>query len=236
MQELDRTADDIANADRAAQESHEFFRSLIEARRSEPEDDIVSYALAERDPEVMSDEVLSANLFLLLAAGHDTTPILLANGMLAFAIHPDEWRKLRADPDLSSSATEEVLRYDGPAMVTGRVARPQLVVNGVGITAGSPLALFLGIANRDPRQFHDSDAFRVDRSPNHHLGFGFGVHHCLGAQLTRLEARIAFHTERRGPAPQPPNESWHDNTADSTALRQVSPMGERRMHGRTGQR
>jgi cytochrome P450 len=192
VQELDRTLDDIANADRAARESQEFFAGLIEERRARPADDIVSYALAERDPEVITDELLRANLFLLLAAGQDTTINLLANGMLAFAGNPGEWGKLRGDPGLSASATEEILRYDGPAMVTGRVALSGLEIDGNHIADGLPLVLFLGIANRDPRQFAEPDAFQVERSPNHHLGFGFGVHHCLGAPLTRLEARIAF--------------------------------------------
>ena len=166
VQELDRGPEDIARADEVARESQEFFGELIAARRREPRDDIVSYAVAERDESAVPDDVLAANLLLILAAGEDTTVSLLANGMLALARNPQQWAALAADPALAGPLVEEVLRYDGPAMVTGRVARRDFSLAGTPIAVGDSIAVFIGLASRDPRRFAEPAEFRIARSPN----------------------------------------------------------------------
>jgi cytochrome P450 len=127
-------------------------------------------------------------------AGHETTVNLIGGGALALLEHPEELERLRRDPGLARSAVEEMLRYVSPVQLTGRIATEDIAVGGVTIGAGEFAMLLIGSANRDPDAFEDPDVFDVGRRDNPNLGFGFGIHHCIGAPLARLETQIALTT------------------------------------------
>jgi hypothetical protein len=148
----------------------------------------------EDEPGALSREELFINSSLLLAAGHETTTNLIANGMLALLKHPDQLRALRDEPALIESAVEELLRYDSPVQWVSRVVDERLELGGVMLEPGAILLGSVGSANHDPRQFADPDRLDVRRSDNRHLSFGSGVHFCLGATLARMEAQIAINT------------------------------------------
>jgi len=134
-------------------------------------------------------------VFLLLAAGHETTVNLIGNGTLALLEHPDQMDKLRNDPALIKPAVEELLRYTSPVdMATERYAREDVPVAGVTIPRGEMVFAVIASANRDDRQFADPDTLDLTREPNRHLAFGLGPHFCLGAPLARLEGQIAINT------------------------------------------
>jgi cytochrome P450 len=127
-----------------------------------------------------------------VVAGNETTRNGTTGGMLAFIEHPDEMRKLVRNPKLIDSAVEEVVRWVSPLIHFGRTATVDFELRGKKIEAGQALALFYPSANRDEEIFPDGDVFRVDRNPNHHLGFGVGEHFCLGSHVARLELAIAY--------------------------------------------
>jgi cytochrome P450 len=131
-------------------------------------------------------------LVLLLVAGHETTVNLIGNGTLALLLHPEEMARLRDHPELDEVAVEELLRWDSPVQLTGRLALDDIDVDGHRVRRGEFLLLLLGAANRDPEEFGDPERLDLSRSPNHHLAFGRGIHFCLGAPLARLEGRVAI--------------------------------------------
>jgi cytochrome P450 len=170
-----------------------YLREVIAQRRRDPGDDLLSAMIqAQEDRDALNDEELLANSNLLLVAGHETTTNLIGNGLLALLRHPDQLRRLRADPELLDSAVEELLRYDSPVQATVRVATQEVELLGERVEAGAIVACGIGAANRDPEVFPEPDDLDVARADNHHLSFGFGAHFCLGAPLARLEARVAF--------------------------------------------
>jgi cytochrome P450 len=128
----------------------------------------------------------------LLPAGSETTTNLIANAVLALLGHPEALAKVRADPTLIPNVVEETLRYDGPIQTLPRLAAQDVMVAGTTIPAGSMVLLLLGSANHDERKFPDPERFDIRRNTEGHVGFGFGVHFCLGAQLARLEAKVAL--------------------------------------------
>jgi cytochrome P450 len=148
-------------------------------------------AAHERGDFLSEDEVL-ANAILMVFAGHETTMNLLANGMVAFARFPDQWAALRTDPGLAATATEEILRYDGPIRAMARWAREPLRIRDREIAAGDRVLLAQYAANHDPAQFASPEHVDITRWPNRHTTFGQGIHTCLGAPLARLEAQEAF--------------------------------------------
>ncbi|MBI2964452.1 MAG: cytochrome P450 [Deltaproteobacteria bacterium] len=169
------------------------FRDLLERYRRDPADNLLTaLARAEDQGEVLSADEVTATCVLLLFAGHETTAALLATGVLHLDRHAAERAKLAANPALAASAVEELLRFDGPTKTQVRLAREDLELRGRRIRAGQRLMLCQAAANRDPERFADPDRLDLARRENDHLGFGLGIHHCLGAPLARLEAEVAF--------------------------------------------
>jgi cytochrome P450 len=171
-----------------------YVRELIDRRRSDPRDDILTGLLHARegDEQLTDDEVLGM-VFLLITAGYETTYHLITNGVLTLLEHPVELERLRARPDLMPSAVEEILRYRAPVAGTKlNFATEDLELRGVHIPKGAAVLPLIASANRDEEVFVDPDTFDVARSPNDHIAFGHGIHFCLGAPLARLETRIAL--------------------------------------------
>ena len=133
-------------------------------------------------------------LVLLLVAGNETTTTLIGNAVLELLEHPDAVARLRADPELTAAAVEEVLRYSSPVQLDPRRATRAVELHGHRIEAGQIVVNWLGSANHDERVFTDPERFDITRSENRHLAFGFGTHYCLGANLARLEAQVALRT------------------------------------------
>jgi cytochrome P450 len=173
----------------------EYLGGVIERRRRDAGDDLISALLvAEEQGDILSRRELLVMCNLLLVAGHETTVNLIGNGLRALLTHPDQLERLRQDPALIESTVEELVRFDGPVQLTGRVVLEDSIVAGVEMKAGNFVMLLLGAANRDPEQFPDPDRLDIGRHPNQHLGFGRGIHFCLGAPLARLEGQIVFAT------------------------------------------
>jgi cytochrome P450 len=170
-----------------------YFQGLINKRRAEPKDDLLSVlAQANEDGEILSDDELIANTILLFGAGHETTVNLIGNGLLALLSNPDQFEALKADPSLINGAVEEMLRYDSSVQLTSRTALEDAEINGALIAKGETVITLLGAANRDPEQFDRPDEFDVTRKAVRPTSFGGGIHHCLGAPLARMEGQIAF--------------------------------------------
>jgi cytochrome P450 len=188
----------IAEEDRARirQSIAEFrahFQNTIEARRQEPREDLISALVrAEEEQQALTaDEILGLTT-LVLIAGNETTTNLIGNAVLALLDHPAELAKVRADPSLVPNLVEETLRYDTPVQNIFRQTTGDVEMAGTTIPAGTPLLLLYGSANRDERKFPDPDRFDVTRDTQGHLGFGYGIHYCLGAPLARLEGKVAL--------------------------------------------
>ncbi len=180
-------------AKRARGELYRYFERLVEQRRSNLEDDLVSELIrGEIDGKRLTKEQLIFYCELLVEAGNETTRNAISGGLLAFCEHRGEWEKLRGRPELLSDAVEEILRWVTPISHFTRTATEDCEVRGEKIRAGEQLALYFASANRDEEVFEDPFAFRVDRRPNPHLAFGFGEHFCMGAHLARVELAIVF--------------------------------------------
>jgi cytochrome P450 len=173
-------------------------QELIAAKRAEPTDDMLSVvANATLDAEGLAAPFLSElelYLFfsLLFSAGAETTRNAVAGGMLALAEHPGQFAALRADPSLLPTAVEEMVRWTSPSPSKRRTATRDVELAGCGIEAGQKVQIWEGSANRDGAAFDNPDVFDICRKPNPHLGFGQGVHYCLGANLARLELRVLY--------------------------------------------
>ncbi|WP_202818985.1 cytochrome P450 family protein [Actinosynnema sp. ALI-1.44] len=172
----------------------ELIRTMIEVKRATPADDLLSALIAVRDDgDKLTDDELTSMIYLLLIAGHETTVNLIVNGVYTLLKHPEQLAALRADPSLVASAVEELLRYDSPVMVSiPAVTNGPVEIGDVTIPPGSVVLAALASANRDPHRFAAPDTMDITRPDNSHVTFGHGIHHCLGAPLARLEARIAF--------------------------------------------
>jgi len=172
---------------------HAYLRGIIAERRRAPRSDLISALVAvEERGEILSEPELVVMCTLLLIAGHETTVNLIGNGMLALIQHPDQYAQLRESPGLIGTAVEELLRFDSPVQLTGRIASEPLEIGGQHIEAGQWVLPLLGAANRDPQQFAEPEQLDLTRNPNPHLGFGRGIHFCLGAPLARLEGQVAI--------------------------------------------
>jgi hypothetical protein len=173
----------------------DYLRRASAERRSNPRDDLISALIAvEEAGDQLSNEEIVTMCSLLLAAGNVTTTDLIGNGVLALLRHPDQLAALRADPSLIKNAVEEMLRFDGPVVQTGRIALSDVEIDGCPVGPGASILTSLAAANHDPAVYPDPDRFDVRREDIHHHAFGGGIHYCLGAPLARLEARIAIDT------------------------------------------
>ena len=171
----------------------EYFDAIIEERRAEPRDDLLSALIAaEEEGDRLTRPEMISTLTLLLVAGNETTTNLIGNGLLALLRHPEQLARLRDNPDLMENAVEELLRYDGPVQTDGRTTTEDVVIGGQEIKAGQQLILLLGSANHDPEVFDEPDELDLGRDVRNHLGFARGNHYCLGAPLARAESQIAF--------------------------------------------
>jgi cytochrome P450 len=170
-----------------------YFSDLVELRRTEPTDDIVSIIANGRlKGEPLPTVELLSYYLLLVVAGNETTRNAMTGGLLAFLEHPAEWQKLRADAALVDKAVEEVVRWITPVIQFTRTATRDYTIRGTTVRKGQAVCLFYPSANRDEEVFADPFVFRIDRDPNPHIAFGMGEHLCLGAHLARLELRHAF--------------------------------------------
>lgn len=177
----------------AVGELHGYFAEILEARRQQPADDLITALLAaDVDGERLSHEELLGFCFLLLVAGNETTTNLLSNAIVLLDRHPDQRRVLAGDPDAVPAAVEEILRYEPPVQGLARTLRREVAIEGNRLGEGEKVLLLYAAANRDPHEFPDPDRFDVARRPERHLAFGHGIHYCLGAPLARLEATIAL--------------------------------------------
>jgi cytochrome P450 len=191
------TPEEIAQANTGNALAKMYFEQLFELRRREPGDDLTTQLVqAEEDGSKLTNEELTANIILLFGAGHETTVNLIGNGLLALHRNPDQLALLKARPDLISNAIEEFLRYDSSVQLTGRVALEDIEdIGGRRIARGDNVLCLLGSANRDPAVYPDRpDSLDIERPNVRPLSFGGGIHHCLGAQLARIEAEIAIST------------------------------------------
>jgi cytochrome P450 len=185
------TPDKRERAQASAVEMTAYFRNLAREHRRRPRNDILSGLIAAtEDGDRLSEEELVATCVLLLFAGHETTTNLIGNGMLALLRHPEQIKRLAAEPGLIESAVEEMLRYDGPTMAMTRIALEDVRYGERKIERGDRLYLMLNAANRDPEVFPAPDRFDIGRADSRHISFGYGIHYCLGAPLARLEAAI----------------------------------------------
>jgi cytochrome P450 len=188
------------NADNRHQRTEEgirefagYVREVVIQREEQPKEDLITYLNeAEADGMTLTREEVVATVVGLLFAGHETTTKLLANGTLELLRHPEQFELLRENPSLAPSAVEEILRYHGPSKSLTRGVKEDFEFHGKEIKAGERVLLSLAAANRDPRKFENPDVFDIRKGTMEHLGFGHGTHHCLGAPLARLEARVAF--------------------------------------------
>lgn len=197
--DLARTLDPIVSpevldaGDAATLAFVDYFKDLVEKRRKDPRDDVLSALIAaEEQGDRLSEDELLATAVLLLGAGHETTMNLIGNGLLALLRNPEQLAKLKAEPALIQSAVEEFLRYDGPVQMTARTALEPVEVGGKTIEKGQQAIIVLAAANRDPEPFADPDRLDITRKDNPHIAFSHGIHYCVGAPLARAEAQIVF--------------------------------------------
>ena len=174
------TREELDRANQGSKTSGAYFNKLFELRRKEPRDDLLTLLVqAEEAGDHLTTEELRANVTLLFGAGHETTVNLIGNGLLSLHRHPGQWEAIREDPALIPNAVEEILRFESPVQVVGRVVAEPIEMSGV---------------NRDPEEYPDPDRMDVTRERLKPLSFGGGIHFCLGAQLARIEAEVVLTT------------------------------------------
>jgi cytochrome P450 len=172
---------------------HGYLREIIAERRREPRSDLISALVAvEERGDILSEPELVVMCTLLLIAGHETTVNLIGNGILALLRNPEQLAQLRQNPSLITTGIEELLRFDSPVQMTGRIASEPVELGGRVIEPRNWILPLLGAANHDPAQFAEPEKLDLSRNPNPHVAFGRGIHFCLGAPLARLEGQIAI--------------------------------------------
>lgn len=175
-------------------ELYAYFKEIIELKKMEPADDIISVLLqASVNGESLTEEEIVGFCILLLVAGNETTTNLITNAIYTFLEYPEVYRQIKNEPDeLLSAAIEEVLRFRSPVQASFRFVQEDVVLGGKELRAGEYVIAWMGAANRDEKQFPNAEQFVVPRKPNLHMAFGRGIHFCLGAPLARMEAEIVL--------------------------------------------
>ena len=172
-----------------------YFIGLVNERRSAPREDLISDLLETPAGERPFDDTQFANLLTsMVIAGHETTTQLIGNGLALLLEHPERWQTLCAHPERIPQAIEEILRYDAPVHAFFRTTTREVTVGGITFPAETLLMVVFGSANRDETRFPRADQFDMQRSPNRHLAFGYGIHFCIGAPLAREQGQIALET------------------------------------------
>ena len=185
--------DNIENGLEASQWLYDYFAAVISERRVEPQEDVISVLTqAELDGQRLTDDEIIAFLRLLLPAGAETTYRSSSNLLYALLTHPDQLDELRDDRSLMQQTIEEGLRWEPPLTGIGRTAMQDVELEGVAIPAGSPVAVEMGCANRDPARWDNPDDFDIHRDVQQHMSFAFGVHMCLGIHLARMETAVVI--------------------------------------------
>jgi cytochrome P450 len=184
------------SVEEAGSRMYSYGQELIASKRAEPTDDMLSVVanamLDDANAPAMSDLELYLFFSLLFSAGAETTRNAVGGGLLALAEHPEQLRTLREDFDTLPTAVEEIVRWTSPSPSKRRTATRSVTVGGASVQAGQKVQIWEGSANRDASVFDRADEFDIARKPNPHLGFGQGVHYCLGANLARLELRVLY--------------------------------------------
>jgi cytochrome P450 len=197
MYEFDTTDEQAVSATQAAAEFRDYVVELIDERRSSPSDDMVSALVAARvDGGKLSDDEIVSTVVVLLNAGHEATVNTLGNGVTALLHHPGEWQRLVAGEVPASAAIEELIRWDPPLQLFERwVLEDEVEIAGTPIPRGEVISMLFGSANRDPRTFADADRLDIAReNAAEHIGFGGGIHVCIGAPLARIELEAGVRT------------------------------------------
>jgi len=221
--------EEYAGAKRASDALMATLERVVALKHDRPGDDLVTALIRARDGEerLTRPELLSS-IFQLIVAGHDTTANLIGNGMVALLTHPEQMRRLQADPDLLEDAVEELLRFDPPAPhATFRYTTEPVELGGQTIPAGSQVIVNLAAANRDPALNANPNVLDLARAAGRHLAFGHGIHFCLGARLARMEGHVALGTlVRRFPEMRlaVPVSSLHWDHGDGLVLRGLSHL------------
>nr|WP_199929464.1 cytochrome P450 [Brevibacillus brevis] len=178
---------------KAEKELEEFFQSIIDEKRNNLGNDLISILIrAEEEGVKISEDELVPFCNLLLVAGNETTTNLISNAVFSIIENHGVYEELRKNPSLIPQMVEEVLRYRSPAQVLRRIVTKETEIGGQRLQKGEVVVPWLGSANRDEKKFENASHFNIHRSPNHHIAFGHGIHFCLGAPLARLEANIAM--------------------------------------------
>ena len=200
MYEFDVPLEVAVAADSAAAEFREYVRELIRERRAQPRNDMVSALVGARvDGGRLSEDEIVSTVIVLLNAGHEATVNTLGNGMLAFACRPEQWQRVVGGDVPAAGAAEEMIRFDAPLQLFERwVLEDGFSVGGTAVPRGARIAMLFGAANRDPRAFECPDEFDVGReNAAQHIGFGGGIHVCIGAPLARIELEASVEELRR---------------------------------------
>jgi len=170
-----------------------FLTDLVNEKRRHPADDVISQMVAaEAEGNRLTEQELVYTCVTIMGAGHETTTSLIGNGLYTILSHTEQWRKLRENPSLLTSAIEEMLRYESPVARQPRVIKDDIELGGKKLLKGQVAFQMLNAANRDPAYFTDPGSFDIERQNNKHLAFGMGIHFCLGAGLARIEAQEVF--------------------------------------------
>ncbi len=188
-----RTEEETAYMESSGEKLEAYFAELMDARREEPRDDLISDMVqAQANGGDFDDDELRVNLQALLVGGNLTTTDLIGNGVWLFLRHPDQLAALKADPSLGANAVEEVLRYEAPVQATSRIVSEDREVAGCPMKKSQPVFMSLAAANRDPGKFSAPEAFDITTKRASHVSFGGGAHICIGAPLARIEARRVY--------------------------------------------
>lgn len=182
---------DIMRVNEAAGNFIAYFKKIIEHKKKNPDTGIISRLIELNAQEnILDGEELTSTCILLFIAGEETSVSLMSTGLYHLISRPDEWEILRKNPEKIATAIEELLRYDAPVQIVGRIAGKDCEIGGKTIKRGDTLTICLGSANRDPEVFDHADEFILQREPNKHLGFGGGAHYCLGDWLARIQTEM----------------------------------------------